>query len=291
MIYLLANLYPNTELQATGNIEGDNSDKKIETWLTQAAIWYYLSKVDSYSPETNNLTDDQLNNFLSAHYLLYGENNSIPDRADKVGYVDNSNTLFDGYKSNEYTVKQVLNNALSKHNAAMLTLNVQQDGKYSVSEDKKYYFSSLATVQATVNDSSLGVYEGYNVNLSNAPEGTVITDEEGAVIENPENINPGKKFFVRVPYDKVSEATRIRVDVTANYDSVVGDVYQSTGDYQDVTALRMQPIIRNTGFEFEIVPAPDTGSSTAQTIYFVGLIVLLCGVGIIYANAKATAKE
>ena len=26
--------------------------------------------------------------------------------------------------------------------------------------------------------------------------------------------------------------------------------------------------------------------SAAQTIYFIGLIVLLCGVGIVYANAK-----
>ena len=26
--------------------------------------------------------------------------------------------------------------------------------------------------------------------------------------------------------------------------------------------------------------------NTAQTIYFIGLIVLLCGVGIVYANVK-----
>ena len=31
---------------------------------------------------------------------------------------------------------------------------------------------------------------------------------------------------------------------------------------------------------------PDTGMTTAQTIYFIGLIILLSGVGIIYATAK-----
>ena len=36
-----------------------------------------------------------------------------------------------------------------------------------------------------------------------------------------------------------------------------------------------------------VVTPPDTGASTSQTIYFIGLIVLLCGVGIIYANSKA----
>ena len=31
--------------------------------------------------------------------------------------------------------------------------------------------------------------------------------------------------------------------------------------------------------------------STAQTIYFIGLIVLLCGVGIVYANAKPAESK
>ena len=40
------------------------------------------------------------------------------------------------------------------------------------------------------------------------------------------------------------------------------------------------------GTDYNVVGAPDTGMSAAQTIYFIGLIVLLCGVGIVYANAK-----
>ena len=40
------------------------------------------------------------------------------------------------------------------------------------------------------------------------------------------------------------------------------------------------------GTDVEFVGTDDTGMTTVQTIYFIGLIVLLCGVGIVYANAK-----
>ena len=47
----------------------------------------------------------------------------------------------------------------------------------------------------------------------------------------------------------------------------------------------------NKGIEVEFVGAPDTGMNTAQTIYFIGLIILLCGVGIVYANAKPVESK
>ena len=36
---------------------------------------------------------------------------------------------------------------------------------------------------------------------------------------------------------------------------------------------------------------PDTGVTAAQTIYFIGLIILLSGVGIIYANVKPAENK
>ena len=41
----------------------------------------------------------------------------------------------------------------------------------------------------------------------------------------------------------------------------------------------------------EIVGSPDTAMSSVQTIYFIGLVVLLCGIGIIYANAKPVEEK
>ena len=61
-----------------------------------------------------------------------------------------------------------------------------------------------------------------------------------------------------------------------NENTGINNVVTVTGDTMDVSG----------GLSIEIVGAPDTGMNTAQTIYFIGLIVLLCGVGIVYANAK-----
>ena len=45
------------------------------------------------------------------------------------------------------------------------------------------------------------------------------------------------------------------------------------------------------GDAFNIVGSPDTGMNAAQTIYFIGLIVLLCGLGIVYANTKPVESK
>ena len=46
-----------------------------------------------------------------------------------------------------------------------------------------------------------------------------------------------------------------------------------------------------SGLEISFVGSPDTGMNNAQTIYFIGLIILLCGVGIVYANAKPVEQK
>ena len=60
---------------------------------------------------------------------------------------------------------------------------------------------------------------------------------------------------------------------------------------QTVTTVQFNRNSKDSGKDFDLAPAPDTGISAGQTIYFVGLIVLLCGVGIIYANAKPTQVQ
>ena len=41
--------------------------------------------------------------------------------------------------------------------------------------------------------------------------------------------------------------------------------------------------------DFKIVP--DTASSLSKTIYYIGFIILLSGVGIIYANIRPKKQE
>ena len=55
---------------------------------------------------------------------------------------------------------------------------------------------------------------------------------------------------------------------------------------QKVITVTSSTTLTGDATTMEVTGVPDTGVSSAQTIYFVGLIVLLCGVGIVYANAK-----
>ena len=47
----------------------------------------------------------------------------------------------------------------------------------------------------------------------------------------------------------------------------------------------------SSGTEVEFIGTPNTGMNAAQTIYFIGLIILLCGVGIVYANARPVKSK
>ena len=72
------------------------------------------------------------------------------------------------------------------------------------------------------------------------------------------------------------------------FEKYVGYEYES-GEYQKITDVKIMNdvITKPLSFKLDYTPeVPDTGMNTAQTIYFIGLIVLLSGVGIIYANAK-----
>ena len=65
----------------------------------------------------------------------------------------------------------------------------------------------------------------------------------------------------------------------------------SATESQEVTTVKFTNKSTPAGKDFDLAPAPDTGISAGQTIYFIGLIVLLCGVGIIYANAKPAKAQ
>ncbi len=292
-LYLVSNLYPNTELEAAFPIQGSDTNHKIDTWLTQAAIYYYLGKT-GYQSDKQNMQDLDYQHVENAHYLKYGPNRNQLQGATTVGYTSEDHTLIDSYKvkGKNLTIRQLINKAIEYHNSnsSIYSLNVSAEGDVSVDTSEKYYFSKLINVQATLLDSSLGSFKGFSITIPDtAPADTIITNQEGEKIENLTNIAPGTKFYVRVPIDSVQEASKVEVEISANFDVAYADRFATTvtpESYQEITSLRFNPVVEKKPFEFEVAPAPDTGSSMAQTIYFIGLIVLLCGVGIVYANAK-----
>ena len=292
LIYLMANLYPNVEMEPSFSIsgDGDNNDHKIETWISQALIWVYL-KETGLDP-TSQMNDDLKNKVLTSTYIQYGEHINEMN-ATKIGYTSQDHILVDSYKvkGSGLTARQVYEKAMQLHGQSeSYNFEIIAEGEESISDDEDYYFSKALTVQGNVVDSSIAEFKDFTVRLpEDAPEGTIITDVEGNEIKTSSNLSPGTKFYIRVPVDSIDDVTEVNISVIGNFNVLAANRFVATGgDYQELTALRNLPTGSGSTYTFELAPAPDTGSSMAQTIYFIGLIVLLCGVGIVYANAKNT---
>ena len=146
--------------------------------------------------------------------------------------------------------------------------------------------TSLYSVTSSNADSLID----YVIDLSDAPEGTLVYNANG---EQEKDIefnhvyigNPSTKFKLMIPVDKVTDKNKY-FDISVSTDFIGLVKYTSTG-YQTVIGENIIHANDKIGLEINYTPnVPNTGMTTAQTIYFIGLIILLGGVGIIYANAK-----
>jgi hypothetical protein len=163
-----------------------------------------------------------------------------------------------------------------------VTANIAE-GDAAKTSDDKYYQSTLITVVGSPSHN----FENYKVELSGI-DGAIIVDENGQEL-NKDNIAAGTNFYVRIPAEKVTtESQTVKVNVTANFTGNSVSFYK-TGDDKLQRMASIFPGSEIAGAEFAVVG--NTGMNVAQTIYFVGLIVLLCGVGIVYANAKPVQEK
>ena len=285
LIYLMANLYPNVSFKdASGNELSEN----IQMWLTQSAIWTYLYE-----------TGDPNNQTL----------NSTPTLAPK-NYADNVRKVVslyrEGVTGSEYVLRETtplydlygINTLIAKakevKNQVMgVTVNKKSEN-ISVTNDNKYYQTDLISVVGNVGAPEISSFEGYSVNLSKAPEGTILVDESGNQYSDLDNMAPTAKFFVRVPVEKVTDANKsLEISVSGKFKTYGANKYVSN-EYQKVANVKLlnKNINSPLTIQLDYTPdVPDTGMGVAQTIYFMGLILLLSGVGIVYANANPKTNE
>ena len=105
----------------------------------------------------------------------------------------------------------------------------------------------------------------------------------------------GTKFYIRIPVDKVTEdAKSIVLTATGIFKSYEGYYYTSDDNCQVITNVRTITSSLSDGLTYDInytPEVPDTNKNVAQSIYFIGLIIMLSGVGVIYANVKPKAKQ
>lgn len=241
-----------------------NSDNRLSSYVVQSAIWKYLADnyrtIDAYKlHDATDYVDDAV---LSGNIQIF--------KINGVQYTGDVSHLHDQVRSLV---------AEAKNAGAPKVFVTKGDDEISKTEDGKYYQSSLITVSTTPTTIS-----GYTIALSGV-DGAIAVDEDGNEITGV--VAPGKKFYVRIPAEKATEEVqKVQVNVTANFDAAEVVYYKRSDDDTAQRLASLKPGTESGGVEVEFVTTGDTGMNTAQTIYFIGLIVLLCGVGIVYANVK-----
>lgn len=277
LIYLMSQIYPNVPFKdAAGNELAEN----VQVWLTQSAIWSYLYEVG----DQQNTEFVRWNEKVKNVDKLYKDANSYIIRADA------GKTLYE-----QFGINTLINNAKQIKSQPLTALTVNKKSEnISITKDNKYYQSDLISVVGTTTSPIISSYEGYSVNLSKVPEGTILVDESGNVYEDITKMSPTSKFFVRVPMDKVKNDNKnLEISINGNFKMYGANKYVS-GEYQKVANVKLinKQINKPLNIQLDYTPdVPDTGMGIAQTIYFMGLILLLSGVGIVYANAKPKTSE
>ena len=268
LLYLLNNSFAN-DVHVT-NVTGENS-VYVESWVTQVAIWMYLYETDPTATQAtskNYISPEDINIIKNVNKLtVYNSNHTVDIE------------VYEGEKLYPKYVKPLVDKAKLATDVAYLTVSKASDD-ISISEDKKFYYSSLITVIGDPSDS----LKRYTVSLTGI-DGAKVVDENFEELGSP--IARGTKFYVRIPADKVTkEVQKVVITVDGVFGTLEGKYYNAAGAYQKVVSVKAGEKVISKGTEVEFVGTDDTGMTTVQTIYFIGLIVLLCGIGIVYANAK-----
>ena len=306
LLYLLSNLAPNATFTYPDSSDGftspgTNEKKYMDFWISQMAVWAYLNGKDDSN--TGGVT--HVDNVKEARWIIIGDDNANTNKPAYTqrcaesycyGYKEADKKIFDNVKVNGVSISQLIENAGKKTGIAY-SINLS-DGEGVVEQDKnkEYYFSPLYTVVPSV-DSTMGELTNYSINViakdkdgKEVNVGAVVVDEEGNVKTDVSALTLAQlsSFRVRIPSNKIDKNVTVSVTVKGNFRVYDGKRYSvaSATDSQEVTAVYFRAAQRSHTKQFDLAPAPDTGISAGQTIYFIGLIVLLCGVGIIYANAK-----
>lgn len=289
LLYLMANIYPNAYFAAFANDD-------LQSWISQTAIWLYLYRVADLE------NDGEVNENVaetSVHYIKPEDLNRI-ETARGVMVNDDPSILYTlnattggisagGATADDPLLYTTINNlvtaALANRNTPNKTLSINFDDEVAITQDEKYYQTSEVSVAGAPSDS----FNGYELEIVSAPKGTFVVDVNGEEIKDLTNFDATDKFFFRIPVENVTEENKsVKFTVTGSFRTYEGNYYVAEGA-QTISSVSTVNNNINKGAEIPLnytPDVPDTEMSTAQTVYFIGLIILLSGVGIIYANAK-----
>ena len=267
LLYILDNSLAN-------DVDIINGNKYVETWATQVAVWLYLYEKNP-NVAIHSISSEEMTAIQNASTFYYVEG------------IQARNVTVDGVYAK---VRTLVDEAKNVSSSRKLSVTKASDS-IAKSADGNYYQSAKISIVGNPSTS----LTSYIISVSGI-DGAYVVDADGRDIEG--GVPAGTDFYVRVPADKVTEKVQtLNVNVTGKFSSLTGNEYytesKSSGgeDLQRVVSVTGNVVNVNAGTEVEFIGAPDTGMNAAQTIYFIGLIVLLCGVGIVYANAKPVESK
>ena len=289
LLYLFHKL-ESSPIAIEGLTDSDPRLPYVRSWLKQAAIWVYLAET------SNPLGANSLDNTDAGGMggLSHENNLSIVKSANTIEFFSATGSGLADYveTSSLYTkyVEGFVTEAKGQtgDRTLGLTSNTTSSPEANLTADGDYYKSPLYTV------SGEGL-QSYKLSATGDFTDVKFFDASDNEIDITANIDKATKFYVRVPASEVTENVKnLGVDIVGTFDWLEGKYFVSsaaTPPWQKVISVTGTNVTRNGSLGFQVYKAPDTKMSAAQTIYFIGLIVLLCGVGIVYANAKPVESK
>ena len=278
LLYLMSNIYPNKKI-----MDGDTElPLGVQVWLSQSAVWIYAS-INGYENNTE-MTADVMEKIL-LETQLYDKDMNVVAKIDDDDIAAGHSSLM-----GKYGIFKLLQDAQKLGTAPSNSLNVTKKSEgVSMTSDGKFYQTDYIEVVGTVLSESIGTFNGYELKTKNAPEGIMIIDKDGNEIKDVTNLAPGTKFAFKIPVEKVTEEKKkIEVNVLGSFDSYAADIYVADTS-QTVTSV--SKVNNNLSVPLDVdlnytPTVPDTALDNSATLYIIGLILLLSGLGIFYTSAK-----
>ena len=281
---------------------GTQVNELAKGWIVQSALWVYLHET-SYPHNTGMVgTTPYFNDAavaaVKADTTLYVQSDSSDPILTQSGGIYSTCSLKNsGLSAQDATIIGLIEKAkrikagTEEWNNFDLTISKVSD-KITVTDDGENYQSDVITINGSDG------FESFKVNTAGLPTGTKFIGTDGNEITELDDLANGTQFVIRIPKNNITAENKdVALSVTAAFTGKAAYYYGFTNTSNpDVPVERQkvafvgtvtQHVNKGIVIPFDIdVDVPDTGITAAQSVYFIGLIILLAGVGIIYANIK-----
>lgn len=283
LAYILSNSYPtksivgsvtpkvfqNSSYLDPSTDPGDNINDMLDVWVTQMAIWGYQGSIAS-----NGLENKGLGVFDNVNKIAYDYFYSYESSSKNNPYV--APTLWKDYVEPLIT-KAKAATANSPYDA---TMTMKVDGEWTKIDGTNNVKSGL--ISTSISSGNTGTY---SLTFDNAPQGTKVYTEDGKEVTDLKSIPVSSKIYLVVPKSDKKEDYKFSINAssTLTYDAAYQYVDKTTGHQPSIL---VGPESKDLSASIEMTLAPDTALSVSNSIYFLGFLILISGVFVIYANVK-----